>query len=300
MSINRRDFLKLSGAGLGGLALSPSENGAVSLAFDDVYSMLYDATICVGCKACQVACKDRLIELYQERDPNQDVQALFDKDPDGIYEAPWDLSAHTYTLIKLYQAEDQTWSFVKKQCMHCNEPACVSVCPVAALHKTEEGPVAYREERCIGCRYCMAACPFGIPKYQWEKTFPLIQKCDFCHDRLAEGLPPACGNACPTGALIYGKRSELLAIAEKRINDNPGKYIDHVYGKNEVGGTSMLYLSHVPFEDLGFPPLEENPLPEITWPYLSFVPAQIVIVGGLMTGIYFYTRRKGKEGKEEI
>src|SRR5512146_1868684 len=199
MPVNRRKFLKLAGgAGLGALALplatgkvsagAPAE-GATPLA-GNASSMLYDSTVCVGCRACQVDCKKRS-NLKHETDPQ------------GLYEEPLDLSAYTWTLIKLYKGEEGP-AFIKNQCMHCVEPACASVCPVGALEKLESGPVIYHAERCIGCPYCMAACPFGIPKTQWDKTLPLIQKCDFCADRQAKGDQPACTEACPTGALVAG------------------------------------------------------------------------------------------------
>ena len=281
MTINRRNFLKATGMSLGGLFLlkldvkqSSDPNIAVG--------MLYDATICVGCRACQTACK-KVHNLPPELDTS------------GLHEAPRDLSGKTWTLIELYKSTETGGqsSFVKKQCMHCFDPACVSVCPVGALQKLDSGPVIYDDKKCIGCRYCMAACPYNIPKYQWEKALPLIQKCNFCADRLEQGLKPACAEACPTGSLIFGKRSDLIAEAEQRIQKEPDRYVNHVYGKDEVGGASMLYLAAVPFEKLGFPTLDGNSLPEITKPYLESVPWQIGLVGSLMVGTYLWTHRKG-------
>ena len=281
MTINRRNFLKATGMSLGGVFLlkldvkqSSDPNNAVG--------MLYDATICVGCRACQTACK-KVHNLPPELDTS------------GLHEAPRDLSGKTWTLIELYKSTETGGqsSFVKKQCMHCFDPACVSVCPVGALQKLDSGPVIYDDKKCIGCRYCMAACPYNIPKYQWEKALPLIEKCNFCADRLGQGLKPACGEACPTGALIFGKRSDLIAEAEQRIQKEPDRYVNHVYGKDEVGGASMLYLAAVPFEKLGFPTLDGNSLPEITKPYLESVPWQIGLVGSLMVGTYLWTHRKG-------
>jgi len=281
MTIDRRSFLKLAGAGLGGFAVTdlpkPSQP---SLGPTDGMALLYDTTICVGCKACQVACKQ-----VNGLPPETDEQ--------GIYEMPNHLTGKTWTVIKLYQPEgDEPWSFCKIQCMHCQDPACVSVCPVGALVKESNGAVTYDTKKCFGCRYCMAACPFDIPKYEWEKNLPLIQKCNFCAARQAEGLNPACYDACPTGALTYGKRSEVIAIAEARIRDNPGRYVPHVYGKDEAGGTSMLYLSHVPFEKLGFPTLSDQPLPAVTWIYMKAVPPLIGVVGTLVTATYWFTHRK--------
>lgn len=287
MPISRRDFLKLAGAGLGTLTLPvrPTPIKGRFIRAEDSHSMLYDSIKCVGCRACQVACKARS-NLPHETDAG------------GIYEAPQNLSAYTWTLIKLYKGE-QSSAFIKQQCMHCIDPACVSVCPVAALEKTPEGPVIYHAERCIGCRYCMAACPFGIPKSQWDKALPLIQKCDFCADRLAQGQQPACGEACPTGALISGTRRQMLDIAHERLNED-STYYPHVYGESEAGGTAMLYVSQVNFKSLGFPELKDRDLPTITWPYMAAVPAVIGVMVTLSTGIYLRTHRnKNRQPKQE-
>jgi formate dehydrogenase iron-sulfur subunit len=280
MPVTRRKFLKLAGAGLGGaiaLPATPLVARAQSTgSHENSASMLYDSTICVGCRACQTACKRRS-NLPHETDSK------------GLYEAPQDLSADTWTLIKLYQGNEGT-SFVKNQCMHCIEPACVSVCPVGALEKTASGPVIYHSERCIGCRYCMAACPFGIPKTQWSKPLPLIQKCDFCADRQAKGLEPTCGAACPTGALIFGTRGKMLDTARTRLK-NSTQYVQHVYGEKEAGGTSMLYISAVSQKALGFPELSDVALPSIDWPYMLAVPGVIAVMVTLSTAIYLRTHR---------
>lgn len=289
MTISRRTFLKFTGAGLGALALpaAPVQASMKAVEAENSASMLYDAGKCVGCRACQTACKVR-----SKLPPVTDSEHL--------YEAPTDLSAYTWTLIKLYNGEDGVHSFVKRQCMHCIEPACVSVCPVGALQKLPNGPVIYHAERCIGCRYCMAACPFGIPKSQWDKALPLIQKCDFCADRQADGKQPACSEACPTGALIYGNRKNMLDTAHARIQ-NDTNYSQHVYGESEAGGTSMLYISQVDYKKLGFPELKDTALPTITWPYMSAVPGVIAVMVTLSTAIYLRTHRNenGAEKKEE-
>ncbi|MHB8133189.1 MAG: hydrogenase 2 operon protein HybA [Anaerolineaceae bacterium] len=285
MSVNRREFLKMAGIGLGGLVLpvsTPKKQTATKDASESA-SMLYDASLCIGCRACQTACKERA-----GLPPVTDSQ--------NLYEFPTELNANNWTLIKLFK-ENDAYQFIKKQCMHCLDPACTSVCPVKALEKTPEGPVVYHSDICIGCRYCMTACPFEVPKYQWDKVNPLVQKCDFCADRLAEGLEPACGAACPTGALISGRRGHMLEVAQQRITEKPDFYVDHIYGETEAGGTSMLYLANVAFQKLGFPNLDDRPLPEITWPYMKSVPIVFFGMGGLLTAIYYLTHRN--EGKEK-
>lgn len=289
MMMNRRKFLKLSGAGLGALLLPTelAQASNTSVVAGDSPSILYDATKCVGCRACQTACKVRS-GLPPEPDPT------------NTYEAPTGLSAYTWTLIELYKGENGEYSFVKKQCMHCIDPACVSVCPVGALEKLSSGPVIYHAERCIGCRYCMTACPFDVPKSQWDKTLPLIQKCDFCADRQAEGKEPACSAACPTDALIFGKRKEMLDIAHARLSSN-STYDQHIYGEYEAGGTLKLYISHVNYKKLGFKEIPEKPLPSITWPYMTAVPGVIAVMVTLSTAIYLRTHRNqnGTNKKEE-
>jgi formate dehydrogenase beta subunit len=283
MTLSRRDFLKTAGLSLGAAAvpLTTAEARAPAAVAENSASMLYDSTMCVGCRACQTACKVR-------------AGLPHEVDPSGLYEMPHDLTSKTWTIIKLYKDENEQ-SFVKNQCMHCIEPACVSVCPVGALEKLESGPVIYHRERCIGCRYCMAACPFGIPKTEWEKPLPYIQKCDFCAERQSNGEEPACSAACPTGALIYGSRKAMLDIAKTRLAEDP-KYVPHIYGEREAGGTSMLYISHVDFQKLGFPEQSDLALPEITWPYMKGVLGVIGVMVTLSTAVYFRTHRGEENG----
>ncbi|MGD9101566.1 MAG: 4Fe-4S dicluster domain-containing protein, partial [Anaerolineae bacterium] len=235
----RRDFLKLAGASAGAL-LMPAQSAQASGDVDPEHgaAMLYDATRCVGCKSCEAACK-----------------AWNDLPPDP--EPPTDLTADTWTLIKQYQEGDES-SFRKYQCMHCLHAGCVSVCTVGALHKTAAGPVLYDAHKCIGCRYCQYGCPFGVPKFQWDKALGLIGKCTFCADRLDQGLIPACAAACPVEALTFGTRIEMLEEAYSRLQREPERYVDHVYGETEAGGTSVLFIAAVPFDKLGLP----NPGPD--------------------------------------
>lgn len=230
-------------------------------------ALLIDTTLCVGCNACQAACKEA------NHLPADEEKTL---------------SPTAYTAL-----EEHDGIFVRRMCQHCDDPTCVSVCPVGAFSKTELGPVLYDESKCIGCRYCMQACPFQVPRYEWSSNNPRVTKCVLCHDRIARGLPTACSEACPTGATSFGDRDEMLAEAVKRITGEPGKYVQKIYGQNEVGGTSVFYLSSVPFEQLGFnTKLQQTPMPQLTWNALSKIPG-IVSVGGVMLfGIYWITNRR--------
>lgn len=182
---------------------------------------------------------------------------------------------------------------MRRMCMHCETPTCVSVCPVLALEKTELGPVVYHEDRCMGCRYCMQACPFFAPKYEWEKLMPLVRKCDLCADRLQAGLPTACAGACPTGATTFGDRDALIEEAHARIRSGKRKYVDHIFGVEEVGGTSVLLISDVPFETLGYKSdLPKHPLPLLTWEVLERVPGFAAVGGVILGGIWWITRRR--------
>ena len=195
--------------------------------------VLVDITRCIGCRGCQVACKG-----WNER---KTVKTALQS---GLTNPP-KLSSDCYTNINFKEGQNQKgpmWSFVKKQCMHCKNPACVSVCPVAALTKTKAGPVVYNAEACIGCRYCMTACPFHIPKYEWEQVSPSVQKCTFCAERINGNLQPACTKTCPTSALLFGELDAIETEAKRRLKEKPGKYVNHIYGLEEEGGTSWLYI----------------------------------------------------------
>ena len=282
MPINRREFLKLAGLGLGGALVSTGtahSSGGTSSAGDHV-AMLYDATKCIGCHACSNACRD-----WNKTAP--------ERDESGLYDAPRKLSADTWTIIQLYEGQDE-FSFVKHQCMHCIEPACVSACPVHALTKTDTGAVTWDAGRCIGCRYCMLACPFHIPRFEWDVPIGDIAKCTLCQDRLLEGKGPNCAEWCPTGALISGKRDELVAEAEDRLAANPGTYVDHIYGKDDAGGTSVLYLSSVPFVKLGFPELGDEPVAEVSENVGNIVIPGIIIGGPLLLAGIRYLAKGGE------
>jgi Fe-S-cluster-containing dehydrogenase component len=182
--------------------------------------------------------------------------------------------------------------------MHCVEPACASSCPARALTKTPDGPVVYNQKVCIGCRYCMVACPFAIPKFEYEKALPFIRKCSFCLERQKQGKKPACAHVCPSGALTFGKRKEMVELARTRIYQNPDKYIHYVYGEHEAGGTGWLYLSSVDFAGISFKPVRTASYPELTSGALGAVPIILTVGPPLLMGLYAATKVRDR-GKAE-
>jgi Fe-S-cluster-containing dehydrogenase component len=230
-------------------AEAAEEHPAHPIAPPDAIAMLFDSTICTGCKACMPACNEA------------NGLAPDTSRSGGIWDMPTGLNAQTKNIIELYQnPRSDEFAFVKRQCMHCLDPACVTGCPFGSLQKKDWGAVTWDSSLCIGCRYCEVACPFEVPQFQWENWNPKIVKCEFCYDqRLKENLQPACTAACPTGAVIFGKRVDLLAQAKDRVSATPGKYFENrVYGEHEAGGTQVLYLSGVSFEKLGLPTLDST------------------------------------------
>jgi formate dehydrogenase iron-sulfur subunit len=243
--------------------------------------ILNDTTLCTGCQRCVEACK-------RENRLGADLPR------------PWklridDLSSTRFTTIVRRKGSH----FVRRLCRHCQEPACVSACIVGALQKTAEGPVIYDSSKCMGCRYCIMSCPFGIPRYDWESSTPYVRKCTMCYPRIRAGRVPACVEACPEKATIFGRRDELIREARRRIEQNPGRYLPAVVGETEVGGTSVIYVSDIPLGFLGYKPdLGDRPLPALTWSALSTVPPLIVGIGGLVTGIYWVIERRMKLAAE--
>lgn len=238
-------------------------------------AILIDTTRCVGCEKCVEACKE---ENGLGEDRPWPGQGRID-----------DLSA-TRNCTVLRRPNQQ---FVLQQCRHCLEPACASACLVGALQKTPEGPVIYDADKCIGCRYCLLACPYGIPRYDWNTQVPFVHKCTMCYQRISAGGIPACVEACPEQATIFGQREELLAEARGRLAANPGRYVQHIFGEHEVGGTSVLYISDVPLGFLAWKPdLGNQPLPALTWQSLEKVPPVVLGMGALMAGVYWTINRR--------
>jgi formate dehydrogenase iron-sulfur subunit len=270
------------------------------------YGVLYDGTRCIGCRACSVACKSW----------NENPAVIEKKTSvEGGIEGKAVVSDKTFTFMRyreIGEGDDFKWAFAKIQCMHCLKPGCETACIVGALHRnTHTGAVTYDQHKCIGCRYCMVACPFGIPTYQWEERMPWIRKCTFCSNRWNEeelGQMPACATACPTQALQFGERDELIKEAHRRIDESKaadpagvGKYVDHVYGEKEVGGTAWMYISSVEMTELDLPGLGEEPVTKNARTAMSTLPYYATGMLVLMASIYFITKRKQKiaAGKHE-
>jgi len=259
--------------------------------FSKAKAFLIDTTKCTGCRGCQVACK-QWNQLDAEKTEFFGGEA---------YQNPPVMSEYTFTRIKFrdYEKNGQNeFAFYKEMCMHCNEPACASVCPVGAFKKTAEGPVTYDANLCIGCRFCMVACPFGVPKYQWSKALPLVRKCTGCYSRIREGMKPACATTCPS-AISYGERGELIKEANRRMKSRPEKYLQKLYGVEEAGGTSVLYLTSLPFQELGMKQITHRPLPSYTWQALRFVPGIFLTVGTSLSLLSWFTHRKERVAHEE-
>jgi formate dehydrogenase iron-sulfur subunit len=236
--------------------------------------ILVDVTRCTGCNQCVDACVNA----------NQLGDSSF-----MIQQSPDALSARRWSSI----VESPEGGFVRKFCRHCLEPACVSACPVGAMYRTSEGVVLYDSQKCMGCRYCMMACPFGIPRYEWDSPAPLVQKCTLCYSRLEQGQLPACVETCPEGVLTFGERSKLLALANQRLQEAAHTYLPKIYGAYDVGGTAVMYISHVPLDFLGYHGAPgDEPRPELTWEWLSKVPAISIGVAGLMTGLFWIIERR--------
>jgi formate dehydrogenase iron-sulfur subunit len=303
MGISRRSFFKfLTVAGATAAAPKPSACAWQSRAPADAYGCLVDLTRCIGCRKCEEAC-NRVNGLPPPERSFEDLTVLDKKRrPDE----------RSFTVVNRYtsgviDARDQLVpTFVKLQCMHCQNPACASACIVGALSKKENGSVFYDVSKCIGCRYCMVACPFEIPAYEYHDPItPRVMKCTFCYERVeVEKKLPGCAEICPVEAITFGHRSDLIAIAHQRIKTNPGRYIDHLYGEKEVGGTSWMYLSGVPFEKLGFNRLPEEPMPKlaetIQHSLFSYLWSPIVLFG-MLGGVMWASRNKGERagnGKE--
>ena len=272
--MKRRDLLKTmcaaGGATLAGGKLRAEEPGTKRVVTDRV-GVLVDTTKCLGCRMCEYACA----KAHGLPEPEATIDRSVVRQT-----APTQ-----WTVVNRYETEKGPVS-AKRQCMHCLQPACASACLTKAMVKEPEGPVHWRESKCMGCRFCMVSCPFDIPKFEYDSPVPKIQKCVMCWERLEQGEPPACVANCPVGALQFGRRTDLLDEARRRIASEPEKYVHHIYGEHEVGGTSWLYLASVPFDQLGFPAdLGSTPYPVYTKEFLYGVPLVLTLAPPLLLAL---------------
>jgi Fe-S-cluster-containing dehydrogenase component len=286
MSINRRNFLKVIGVTGAALATGNELKAAPAVESDPVEfkAILYDISRCAGCRSCEYSCA----EENHLPPPPDDVSGH--RNTDEVYR----------TVVNEFQTSKGPM-YLKSQCMHCNEPACAAACLTQAMHKTKEGPVIWREEKCMGCRYCMVSCPFDVPKFEYFSPNPKIQKCTMCFEnRVKEGKMPACVENCPNEALTFGTRREMIREARKRIVENPEIYVDHIYGEHEAGGTSFLYISPVPFEELGLKTsIQKTSYPSLTKAFLYSVPTVFVVMPALLLGIHKATRNNNTENHDD-
>ena len=264
--MKRRDFFKVAGS-VSGTCLLPSSSRASStsetgIEFDAV---LVDLSRCNGCRKCEEACAE------ENHLPVPDIKNKI------IFEQRRATTTTAWTVVNRFQTQKGE-IFVKSQCMHCNQPGCAAACLVSAMKKTRQGPVIWEGRKCMGCRFCMVSCPFDIPKFEYDSPNPKIQKCVMCRDRIQKGRVPACVEGCPVEALTFGKRSNLVELARSRIYAEPDKYVHEIYGEYEVGGTAWLYVSPVPFEELGFRTnVGTEPYPELSQDFLYAVPVILAL-----------------------
>ena len=296
MGVSRRQFLGWIGAATGATAVLGGKTEAASnkefKGYPASFGVLHDVTRCIGCRKCEEAC-NRVNELPLPKIPFADLSVLNTKRrtrPDA------------YTVVNRFPGNDGVQPvFVKSQCNHCLEPACASACFVKALKKVKTGAVIYDSSLCVGCRYCMIACPFNIPAYEYSNPLtPRVMKCTMCHPRIEKGMLPGCVESCPKEALTFGPREKLLKMAQQRINKYPDRYIDHIYGEHEMGGTGWIYLSGKPFNDIGMRnDLGIQSAANYTSGPLGAVPIIVGLWPVLLTGIYAISRRKDKISEEE-
>ncbi len=285
MRIDRRNFFRVLGLTGASLAIGRELNAApINENEIEFNGILYDSTRCVGCQSCEYACAKAnglpeptdSPEIGMLRKTNESRRSV--------------INGYNTSKGEVY---------VKRQCMQCNEPACTAACLTQAMLKTKEGPVIWRGEKCMGCRYCMVSCPFDIPKFEYFSSNPKITKCDMCHDRLLEGKMPACVENCETEALVFGTRWELIKEARKRIQENPEFYVDQIYGEKEAGGTGFLYLSPVPFDELGFSTkIQKTSYPELSKGFLYSVPTIFVLWPAILLGIQEATKNNHHNEEE--
>ncbi|MGQ7868118.1 4Fe-4S dicluster domain-containing protein [Sunxiuqinia sp. sy24] len=280
MTIDRRKFFKsiaITGMTIIGVNASGSPKAKSDNEDTEFHGILYDSSICIGCQACEKACAKA-----------HDLPEPTDKPEVGVLRKT---SENQRCVLNSYETS-QGEVYVRNQCMHCNEPACTAACLTQAMYKTKEGPVIWREDKCMGCRYCMISCPFDVPKFEYGSNNPKIQKCDMCYDRIIKGEKPVCVETCGD-ALFFGTRRELVAEARRRIAEIPELYIDSIYGEKVAGGTGYLYLAPVTADELGFDTrIQKSSYPALTKGFLYSVPSVFVLVPTLLLGIHEATKSR--------
>ena len=272
--MDRRCFFKVVGvAASAPLVAGAAQPAAAASRPEDANAVLVDLTRCVGCRTCEAACAEA------------NGLPAPDWSDDMSYASLRTTTDKQWTAVNRFQTSKGE-VFAKGQCMHCLEPACAAGCLTKALYKTPEGPVVWRADKCMGCRFCMVSCPFDVPKFEYNSWNPKIQKCQMCWERVKAGGEPACVENCPAEAIVFGKRGELLEIARQRIYQNPGQYVSHIYGEHEAGGTAVLYLSAVPFEELGVrADIGTESYPEMTRDFLTAVPLILTAFPAFLLGL---------------
>lgn len=286
MGIDRRSFLKTLGVAGATLTVGKSFGSVLEEKNPVEFSgILYDSTKCAGCQNCEYTCSDKYGFPNPTDFPAAGVERKIKEDQ--------------RVVINLYKTSKGE-QYVRRSCMHCNEPACASACLTKAMYKTPEGPVIWREGKCMGCRSCMIACPFDIPKFEYNSPNPKIEKCRMCYEDMKKGIKPTCVDACPEEALLFGKRRDLIEIAKQRIYAEPEKYHHAIYGEHEVGGTGLLYIASVPFEELGMrKDLGTTSYPEYNKTFLYSVPAVLVLWPAFLLGLHNSFKEKKKQLTDE-
>lgn len=273
MSINRRNFFKTLGVAGGTLAFGKSFGAPLEPDDKEFYGILYDSTLCGGCQSCEYGCAEKYELPFPD---SEDIPEV------GKIRKPTEIQRVTVNAFETSKGEQ----YMRMSCNHCNQPACASACLTKAMVKTEEGPVIWREDKCMGCRSCIVSCPFDIPKFEYNSPNPKIQKCRMCFESLLEGEKPVCVDSCPTEAVIFGKRRDLIEIAKQRIYTDPDNYYNKIYGEHEAGGTGLLYIAAVPFEELGMrSDLGTTSYPEFNKTFLYSVPAVLVLWPAFLLGL---------------
>ncbi len=294
MSFSRRGFLTGIAAGTVAASSARAAGGKHFTGYEGRYGLLHDSTLCVGCRSCELACT-KVNDMPAPATPIGDTK---------IFDQKRGVTDKLYTVVNRYrEAKDkQPAVYRKHQCMHCNEPCCASVCFVKAFVKTPEGPVLYDPEVCVGCRYCVFACPYYALAYEYDDPLtPKVVRCTMCYPRIKEGKNPACADACPTGAIQFGRRKDLIKLAQTRMRKYPGRYVDHLFGEHEYGGTSWLTLTGVPAAEVNLPQdVSHDPLPNLTTSFLSLAPLVTAIFPGLLVGFYAFTKRNEALKKKEM